>query len=313
MRPCVRFLNLRGLFAAALAVASLLAAPQPVSAQVVVLVNGSPVTALDIDQRTKLEQMTTNKTPTRQQVINVLIDDRIKMSIAKRYNFSIGENDVEEAFNGMARRARMNPEQLVQMLGTRGIDANAFKSKLRADITWAQLMRGKYGASLQVGETDVNNALQTREAIEKEPVGYTYTLYPIVMVVPNGAGEVVLEGRRREAENLRSRFQSCGDGLKLARTLRDVAVRDVLVRNSADLTPQLRELLSKLELGRLTSPERTAQGLQMFALCEKKESGPSSDSAAKREVRDEIFAKRFEAQAKKYLNELRGQAMIEYR
>ena len=49
----------------------------------------------------------------------------------------------------------------------------------------------------------------------------------------------------------------------------------------------------------------------MFALCDKKES--ATDSPAKREVREQIFTKRFEAESKKYLEEIRKQAMIEYK
>ncbi|CAN0500772.1 unnamed protein product, partial [Phaeothamnion confervicola] len=50
----------------------------PVAAQVVVVANGSPITELDIQQRTKLLATSTHKTPTRQEVIQDLIDDRIK-------------------------------------------------------------------------------------------------------------------------------------------------------------------------------------------------------------------------------------------
>ena len=39
------------------------------SAQVVVVANGSPITAYDIEQRTKLIATSTHKTPTRQEVI----------------------------------------------------------------------------------------------------------------------------------------------------------------------------------------------------------------------------------------------------
>jgi peptidyl-prolyl cis-trans isomerase SurA len=72
----------------------------------------------------------------------------------------------------------------------------------------------------------------------------------------------------------------------------------------------LRDVLGSLEVGRLTTPEATAQGLQMFALCNKKES--TAESAVKRELREQLYSKRFEAEAKKYLDELRKQAMIEY-
>ena len=43
--------------------------------EVVVLVNGEPITQLDILQRTKLMQMSNPKPPARQEVIDLLIDE----------------------------------------------------------------------------------------------------------------------------------------------------------------------------------------------------------------------------------------------
>jgi peptidyl-prolyl cis-trans isomerase SurA len=146
------------------------------------------------------------------------------------------------------------------------------------------------------------------EAAKESSESNVYTLYPITLVAPNGAQE---SARRQEAENLRSRFTSCEDGLKLARVLRGVVVREPIKRGSADLAPQLREVLDKMEVGRLTSPEVTPQGIQMFALCDRKNN--DSDTPAKRAIRNELFAKRFEAESKKYLEEVRRQSMIEYR
>ena len=97
----------------------------------------------------------------------------------------------------------------------------------------------------------------------------------------------------------------------MARGLRDVAVRDPITRNSSDLSPQLRDVLGNIQVGRLTAPETTAQGLQMFAVCGKKES--TTESPLKREVREKLFVKRFESESKKYLEEIRKSAMIEYK
>jgi len=49
----------------------------------------------------------------------------------------------------------------------------------------------------------------------------------------------------------------------------------------------------------------------MFAVCGKKES--TTESPLKREVREKLFVKRFETESKKYLEELRKSAMIEYK
>ena len=51
------------------------------------------------------------------------------------------------------------------------------------------------------------------------------------------------------------------------------------------------------------------QGIELYALCAKKEN--KLDGAARREVRDEMVAEQFQAQATRYLKELRRGAMIE--
>src|SRR5262249_21918251 len=57
--------------------------------QVVVIVNGEPITALDIEQRSKLNQLSTHKTPTRQEVLDELINEKLKVREAKKLGFEI--------------------------------------------------------------------------------------------------------------------------------------------------------------------------------------------------------------------------------
>ncbi len=282
-----------------------------VHAQVVVVANGSPITEYDIQQRMKLESTAAHKSVTRQQIINDLIDDRLKISRAKTYGLEVSDSEVNSAFDSMATRQHITPQQFSQVLERAGISPKTIKARIRAELTWQQLIRGKFGASLQVGESDIANALKDRAEADTASVGYVYTLYPVTIVVPRGAGEATLSAKRAEAENLRSRFVSCNEGIALARALRDVAVREPITRSSADLSPQLRDLLGNMQVGRLTAPETTAQGLQMFAVCSKKES--TTESPLKREVREQIFSKRFESESKKYLEEIRRSAMIEYK
>jgi peptidyl-prolyl cis-trans isomerase SurA len=300
--------------AAAIAAASMaaagLAAPTAARAQVVVIANGSPITELDISQRSKLMAVSSRKTPTRKEVINELIDDRLKIAKGRVYGMDLGPAEVDAAFDNMAKRQNATADQFAKVLERAGISANAVKARLKAELTWSQLVRGKFGTSLQVNEGDLNQALRAQNAAENT-VGYIYTLYPVTIVVPRGSSEAVIAAKRREAENLRSRFVACKSGLALARALRDVAVREPITKSSADLPEALRELLAKLEIGRLSTPDVTAQGLQMFALCGKKES--TADSPVKRELRNKIYTSRYEAEAKKFLEEIRKSAMIEYK
>lgn len=275
------------------------------------MANGSPITEYDIQQRTKLDFSSTHKNADRQQIINDLIDDRLKISRAKVYGLDVGDAEVDNAFEGMATRQHITPAQFGQVLEHAGISPNTVKARIRAELTWQQLIRGKYNSSLQVGESDIASALKESKENDVSAVGYVYTLYPVIVVVPRGSSETTLTAKRSEADNLRTRFVSCNEGLAMARGLRDMAVRDPITRNSSDLAPQLRDMLGNIQVGHLTTPEVTAQGLQMFAVCGKKES--TTESPLKRETREKIFTKRFASESKKYLDEIRKSAMIEYK
>jgi peptidyl-prolyl cis-trans isomerase SurA len=73
--------------------------------------------------------------------------------------------------------------------------------------------------------------------------------------------------------------------------------------------PALRDILNKTELGHLTPPETTQQGVELFALCDKKVT--TTETPEKRAAREKIFGEQFLAKSKSYLRELRRQAMIE--
>jgi peptidyl-prolyl cis-trans isomerase SurA len=93
--------------------------------------------------------------------------------------------------------------------------------------------------------------------------------------------------------------------------MRDAAIRDNVIKTSADLAAPLRELLDKTPIGHLTPPEVTKQGIEMVALCSRKPT--TADTPIKRELRDKMFAQKFEAKSNAYLQEVRKAAMIEKR
>lgn len=134
---------------------------------------------------------------------------------------------------------------------------------------------------------------------------------PIVLIVSRSSDGGAMEARRKEAESLRGRVQSCEDADRIFKALPNAAIRSTVVKTSADLPPALRELLDKTPVGQLTPPEATRQGIEMVALCSRKPT--TADTPKKREIRDKMFAEKFQAKSKDYLREVRNAAMIEYR
>lgn len=278
--------------------------------QVVVMVNGEPITAYDIEQRSKFNQLTTHKPSPRQEVIDELIDEKLKIKEGKRWGIEVPDSEVNGQVEGMASRMRMSADQLTQNLAHSGISVGTLRSRIRAEQAWQSLVRGRYQSSLQVPEKDILSALETKGG-EAETTAFDYTMRPILFLVPPGSGEATYEARKKEAEALRARFKDCQEGIALARTMRDVAVRDQVTRSTADMTAETRKIIESVPLGQTTAPEITKLGIEMFAVCVKGES--KADTTAKKQARDTIFQQRYEQQSKRYLAEVRKAALIEYR
>ena len=294
-------------------------APSRALAQhVVLVVNGEVITDYDIEQRAKFHTLSEHKTTARQDVIEELIDEKLKVQIGRRYKIELSESDIDSNYADMAKRMHLTSDQLTQTLAQGGVDAKTLKARILADTTWQYIIRGKFQSSLQINEKSVldkmetqkknDGDMETQKKNDGDKVGYDYTLRPILFVVPRG-NTAAQEARRKDAEALRARFTNCDSGLPFARSLRDVAIREPITKNSSELAPALRQILDKTEVGHLTAPETTQQGVELFALCEKKET--KDETPEKREVREKMFSEQFQAKAKNYLRELRRQAMIE--
>jgi peptidyl-prolyl cis-trans isomerase SurA len=280
-------------------------------AQVAALVNGDPITVLDVTQRMRLSEISTHKPQSREDALNELINEKLKLQIARRYIINITDKDVDQAFNTMARHAGLSAQQFSDALAKAGINVPSLKARIKADIGWNAILRGKFQGSLQVGEKEVLAAAQARKKDDKPtPPAFQFKLRQILFIVPRGSPESAYEARKKEAEALRARFQSCEE-LAAARTLRDVTVRDEITRSSLDVPAKQREVLDATPVGHLTPPGVAQLGVEVFAVCAKEPT--HGDSPEEREAREEISNQRYEAQSKRYLEELRRSAMIEIR
>jgi len=295
----------------AVAAAVLPGSLSPLQAQTIAcLVNGDVITNYDIEQRTKLNFLSTRQQMTRQQVLDQLIDEKVKIKEAKKYGVDPGPSDIDQSYAQMAQRMRITPDQLTKSLEGQNIRPDTLKWRLKVEMVWTSLVRGRFKESLQVGEKDVQEKVKEGgEPIQVE--AFEYKMQPIVLLVPRGAPAAAMEARKREAEVLRERVQSCEAANSYFKSMQNGTIRDPVTKTSADLPVPLRELLDKTPIGHLTAPEITKQGVEMVALCERKPT--LVDSPKKREIRDKMYAEKYEAKSKSYLAEIRKASMIECR
>jgi peptidyl-prolyl cis-trans isomerase SurA len=298
----------RLLAAAAMGTGMVLATTLVAPAQTVVaVVNGEPITALDVESRMKFIQLSTQKQAARPDVINELIDEKIKIKESKRWGMELTDAEVDSMYANMASRMHQTADQLTQNLQKGGVNPQTLKSRIRADSVWQQLVRGRFASSLYLNEKDIEEALKDKPQSGQSTTAIEYTLRPILFLVPPGA-QATIDAKRKEAEALRTRFKSCQDGLPAARATGAV-VRDQVIRSSGDLNPDLQKILDAVPVGQLSAPEVTRHGVEMWAICAKQDS--KADAPVKKQTREALAAAKFEQTSKAYLQRLRREALIE--
>jgi len=289
-----------------------LAAPSARAQTIAVMVNGEPITDLDIEQRSKLNFVSTHKQQSRQEVLNELIDEKVKIKEAKKYGVDPSGSDIDQSYGQMAQRMRLTPEQLTATLEKQGIRPETFKHRIKTDIVWGSLVRGRFKERLQIGEKDVAERVKAEGGDgTQQGEAFEYRMQPVVLIVPKGSAQSTVELRHKDAETLRSRVETCEQANQYFKSMPNAAIREMVVRTSADIPVNLRKLLDDTPIGHLTPPEVTKQGIEMVALCGRKPT--TIDSPKRKEMREKMYQQKYEKTSKDYLDEIRKAAMIECR
>lgn len=306
--------NTAVLVIAALLVTGVFSASPPAIAQsaIKILVNEQPITTYDIRNRTKFLRLTTRGRAKREQAVEDLINERLKMQEAARRRINVSDAQVDRAFGQIASRAKLTPTRLSQALRQSGVNPQTLKDRLRSEIAWSQIVRARFQATVKITERDVAEALAGKDAPAETETGIAqFDLQPILFVIPAKATKGHINQRRREAEAFRSRFAGCDQALEQAKRLKGIVVKPKIRRTAEDLRGPAAESIAETAVGKATRPEKVAQGYQILGVCAKRDL--AGQSVAAEEVRDKLSNDRGTRMAERFLHDLRAEAIIEYR
>ena len=286
-----------------------LALPAMAQTSIVAVVNGEPITSYDVAQRERLLRLTGGGGALKEKAIEELISEKIQIKAAKAAKIEAPDADVDRAVADIATRVKLSPAQLAQALGQAGVSIEALKDRLRAQIAFGRLVRAKFQQSGQVTEQDLVHALLKDDEREKIIDTFEYTLEQVIVALPKDPSPQRLAQAKSVAEGIRSKFTSCSQGLQMAKGTRNVVVRPFGRRSASELSPDARDAVKDVPVGRLAEPLPGARGLIMLAVCDKK--AIRSVNAAMKELEPEMTQERGEQFTKQYLRQLRRDAVVE--
>lgn len=299
------------LVAAGLAVFSVSAVSAPFfipqaayASEVKVIVNNIPITNFDIQRRAAFLRLQ-HKSPA--DAKQDMIDQTLREIEMRRLHVNISDKAVDGAFANFAKKNKLTPAQLTQVLAKMGVTAEHFKQFIRDQMGWGDALRARSQA-----EGDNSNQAAVEAMLKKggeKPSATEYTLQQVIFVVPKRERGAILGKRKREAQALRARFTGCDKTRDITKGLIDVTVRDLGRVLAPELPPDWADPIKKTKSGEATQVRETDRGVEFIAICSERQ--VSDDRVAELALQTgEGMDKKFEDLSKKYTKELRDKAVI---
>ena len=282
------------------------ATPAGAQARIEVLVNNDPVTTYDIDNRARLLKLTTGGRAGRTQALEELIDERLKMQEAQRRNVTASQSEIDEAFASIASRAKMSPSRLEAALRQSGVNPRTLKERLQAEIVWSQIVRARFRATVEISERDVAKAMGGEDAAT-ESIS-EFRIQEIIFIIPAKSSNAYIAQRKREAEAFRSRYGGCDGALAQAKGLKNVVVKPTIRREETQLSDNMVDALNATETGKASQPIRSRDGYTVLGVCDRTSIQGASKASA--ETRQTLANERGQMLARRYLRDLRADAVI---
>jgi len=98
-----------------------------------------PITEDDVDQRTRLDLLLTQKQVSREYAINEVSKDLFRIARAERAGLLPDDALVDKAFADMCARRGVAPSDLMKTLEEKGIRLDTLRKRLRSDVAQERL------------------------------------------------------------------------------------------------------------------------------------------------------------------------------
>jgi peptidyl-prolyl cis-trans isomerase SurA len=142
--------------------------------KVIVSIDNSIITDLDINKEISFLKFvnknlaTGSSEPFKKEIINSLIDRKIKDIETNSFKIEVSEKEIENNLYSYLERVKINNEILNSFYNENEIEKDYLKNIIKIDMKWSKLIRQMYESRLNVNLTEVNRELEKKDAEDDE-------------------------------------------------------------------------------------------------------------------------------------------------
>ena len=259
----------------ALLVAAAIAAPTAALSQseqrIAAIVNDEVISLRDLRQRIRMvvfssgiEDTADARRRVARQVLRTLIDERLQLQEAKKWNITASEDDIGRSVADIEKRNGMEPGSLPSIFRRNGVSFESLRAQMRSRVAWSRLVNRRLAPRIDIGAEEVDEVLARLKASRGEN---TYRLWEIFLSVNSPDEEASI---RETAERLVEQVRGGARFSALARQFSQAATAavggDLGWTPRSQLDPEIAAAVDRLAPGEVLDPIRTISGFRIVTL-----------------------------------------------
>lgn len=235
-----------------------------------------------------------------------MIDMKLQLQEAKRLGIAASEDDVNRAIDGIKKKYSMTDDMFSEAIKQEGLSISAYRKKLAEQITINRLVEQEVRSKVLVTEKEIDNYISENKELAKEVEGVVIS--HIFLRMTDDKKQV-----EERALDLYKRIMSGESFSDIARQYsEDASARvggNMGFIKKVDISKDFMDVLAKLEVGKVSEPFWSSNGIHIIRLDEKIEIKTTQE--LRELVRQRLLEEKFKKTYKDWTRALREKAYVE--
>ncbi|MEL6289735.1 MAG: SurA N-terminal domain-containing protein [Pseudomonadota bacterium] len=240
----------------------------------------------------------------RKRALSELIDDRLKIDLARKRGMLLDGQEINRRFGVLAKDNKMTAKQFETMLRGRGIHPKAFKAQMRARGSWARVAQARLRSQVSIRAADIDSAMAGDPAAER---GKATELDLREVLLPTS--EAFDMRRYVDAQDLGGKFRSCKALPALVKRVSGAKLRSLPKARASAIPENARPSVMATAVGKISAPVFTSKGVALYAVCGRQE--VANNDKARAATRQKLRSAKLNTLARNLLRSLCQEAYFD--
>jgi len=268
--------------------------------RIAVKVNDQVITNYEITQRKQMMQAFGEKNITQNNIINLLINERLYMQAGIELNISPSENDIKSGINNFASRGKLTAVELLEYLKSRNISSETFKNFIKVGIIWREVISIRFRKLTFISKEEIDIASKDKTFTGSQT---PETINYVILTLPNITNK---KSKINKILTIQNEVDNCLDMRAISKKYNESSFATVTV-STQEILPSIATELIELDVNETKEIINSQGNISILMVCSRISSIIKTD---RKTIRDMLINKKLTNLSNNYLQELKDNAFI---